>query len=240
MCQDESGIESLFSSSEAFTLPEQQYESFENKNGLNGSFKRSEPPTLMSPIQSKRHKAEDEPATTIQPLEETPMLRESISNEDMTLLSALTRSVHDDNLIGDFSRPYALETIQGNHPKLKSISAETMRKLMMGGFEDRVASYKIIDCRYTYEFEGGHIKGAVNLYTHEQILAELNESTEAVGADGKRHILVFHCEFSSKRGPKLLVEVIPKSPTFTVNSHLEPTDLTSCARETDPYTSTQH
>lgn len=82
-----------------------------------------------------------------------------------------------------------------------------MAKLVYGEFNDSVDSFKIIDCRYPYEFEGGHIRGAQNLYTHEQILAELvNSKTETpklVADESKRNIIVFHCEFSSERGPKL-------------------------------------
>lgn len=97
--------------------------------------------------------------------------------------------------------------MDGRHRDLKSISAQTMAKLLRGGFEDSVASFKVIDCRYPYEFEGGHIRGAQNLYTQEQIITELvNTKTESpkVVPDGKMHnIIVFHCEFSSERGPKL-------------------------------------
>jgi M-phase inducer phosphatase len=85
-----------------------------------------------------------------------------------------------------------------------------MASLLRGDFEKDVASYKIIDCRYPYEFEGGHIAGALNLYTQDQILDELvkkktdlNVAASCNGQESKRHILVFHCEFSSERGPKL-------------------------------------
>lgn len=97
--------------------------------------------------------------------------------------------------------------MDGRHRDLKSISAGTMAKLLRGGFEDTVASFTVVDCRYPYEFEGGHIRGAQNLYTQEQIITELvNSKTESpkVVPDGKMHnIIVFHCEFSSERGPKL-------------------------------------
>lgn len=82
-----------------------------------------------------------------------------------------------------------------------------MAKLVCGQFDESVASFKVIDCRYPYEFEGGHIRGAQNLFTHEQILEELvNSKTDTpklVANEPKRNIIVFHCEFSSERGPKL-------------------------------------
>lgn len=82
-----------------------------------------------------------------------------------------------------------------------------MAKLLRNEYEDSVASFKVVDCRYPYEFDGGHIRGAQNLFTQEQILTELvNSKTDTpklVSDEPMRHIIVFHCEFSSERGPKL-------------------------------------
>lgn len=82
-----------------------------------------------------------------------------------------------------------------------------MANLLRGDFDESVASFKVIDCRYPYEYEGGHIHGAVNLYNQEQIMNELlnikTETPKVVPEGPMRNIVVFHCEFSSERGPKL-------------------------------------
>lgn len=61
--------------------------------------------------------------------------------------------------------------------------------------------------RYPYEFEGGHIKGAVNIYTCDDIIRELLEAQANKQAgdskDKRENVLIFHCEFSSERGPFL-------------------------------------
>ena len=128
-------------------------------------------------------------------------------NDAAVIMSALSRSHEETNLIGDFSKSFCLPLIDGRHTDLKSISACTMRRLLLGEFNDCVASYKVIDCRYPYEYDGGHIQGALNFYTQEQVIEELvskKMETPIVAADGqKRHILIFHCEFSSERGPRL-------------------------------------
>lgn len=95
--------------------------------------------------------------------------------------------------------------MDGRHQDLKSISPETMGALLRGDFKETIESFKVIDCRYPYEFDGGHIRGAENLYTQEQILEQLVDiKTETPKVDtNKRNILIFHCEFSSERGPKL-------------------------------------
>ncbi|CAB1330408.1 unnamed protein product [Coregonus sp. 'balchen'] len=61
----------------------------------------------------------------------------------------------------------------------------------------------VIDCRYPYEFDGGHIKGALNLHQEEQIEEYLLRSPIAPLSPDHRVLLVFHCEFSSERGPRM-------------------------------------
>ncbi|KAL1493447.1 hypothetical protein ABEB36_011498 [Hypothenemus hampei] len=111
---------------------------------------------------------------------------------------AVQKSFDDPDLIGDFSRNYLLPLASSRHQDLKAIDTNTLTRLLNGEFNQRVTSFKIIDCRYPYEFEGGHIEGAVNIYTHEQCSALLEE----IRSD-QLEILIFHCEFSSERGPNL-------------------------------------
>lgn len=46
------------------------------------------------------------------------------------------------------------------------------------------------------------IQGAVNIYTKEDMLSEFIEKPKK-SLTGKKTILIFHCEFSSKRGPDM-------------------------------------
>ncbi|KAH8310851.1 hypothetical protein KR044_003227 [Drosophila immigrans] len=188
-------------------------------------FKRPDPPasTSCSPIQSKRHRCvEKENCPTPTPIPTTttattttshaPPLRKCMSLNDAEIMSALARSENrnEPELIGDFSKTYALPLMEGRHRDLKSISSQTVARLLNGDFDQQVASYRIIDCRYPYEFEGGHIRGAKNLYTHDQILEEFLSAQQTelqqqqnADAGNKRNIIIFHCEFSSERGPKM-------------------------------------
>ncbi|XP_023020791.2 M-phase inducer phosphatase-like [Leptinotarsa decemlineata] len=109
----------------------------------------------------------------------------------------------EQDLIGDFSRNCSLPLVKGRHQDLKAISPHTMSQLIKGSFRDIIGSFKIIDCRYPYEFESGHITGTVNLYTREQCMQLLDDSQITDTHSNKRNILLFHCEFSSERGPNL-------------------------------------
>ncbi|XP_074025746.1 M-phase inducer phosphatase-like [Leptinotarsa decemlineata] len=99
------------------------------------------------------------------------------------MLCTMQISSSDQDLIGDFSRKSA--------------------QLIKESFSEVIRSFKIIDCRYPYEFESRHITGVVNLYTREQCMQLLNDSQSTIAHSDKRDILLFHCEFSSERGPNL-------------------------------------
>ncbi|CAH1642601.1 unnamed protein product [Spodoptera littoralis] len=130
-----------------------------------------------------------------------PVLQRAYSENNALIMSAMARSIVDPDLIGDFSVPYALPLTEGDHSDLKSISCDTLAGLLRGEFDSVISDFQIIDCRYPYEFEGGHIVNAINYYTPSQIMTLVNKP-EPPKKDG-RSILVFHCEFSIERGPKL-------------------------------------
>ncbi|XP_017494083.1 PREDICTED: M-phase inducer phosphatase-like, partial [Rhagoletis zephyria] len=111
-------------------------------------------------------------------------------------------------LIGDFSKPYLLPFLSNcKHQDLKSISSHVLASLINGSYNHCVESFTVIDCRYPYEFEGGHIQNAINIYTQELVLKTFlpnNSLTLRTNENlSKRRILIFHCEFSSERGPSL-------------------------------------
>ncbi|KAL2098762.1 hypothetical protein ACEWY4_005242 [Coilia grayii] len=107
------------------------------------------------------------------------------------------------NVIGDFTKPFALPTVDGKHQDLKYITPDMMVAALNGQFNDLVERLIVIDCRYPYEFEGGHIKGALNLHQEEQIEDFLMKTPIMPVCPGKRVVVVFHCEFSSERGPRM-------------------------------------
>ena len=122
-------------------------------------------------------------------------------NVNTDIISALDND--EDNLISDFSKSYCLPTITGKHSDMKSISPETMAHLVRGDFSETVGNFQIIDCRYPYEFEGGHIRDASNIWERDSMLKQFMNPQKREQPMDKRNILVFHCEFSSQRGPKM-------------------------------------
>lgn len=76
--------------------------------------------------------------------------------------------------------------------------------ILDGNGPDDIESCVVVDCRYPYEYDGGHIMGAQNIFTKEAVMEAFFFKSSLNPSDpSKRLILVFHCEFSSERGPKL-------------------------------------
>ncbi|XP_041320491.1 uncharacterized protein LOC121352021 isoform X5 [Pyrgilauda ruficollis] len=109
----------------------------------------------------------------------------------------------DQELIGDFSKPHVLPTVEGKDPGLKYISPGTLEKVLSGHYSSFIESSIVVDCRYPYEYEGGHVKGAVNLPLQQDVEKFLLERPLVPQDIGKRVIIIFHCEFSVERGPRM-------------------------------------
>lgn len=60
----------------------------------------------------------------------------------------------------------------------------------------------IIDCRYLYEYEGGHIENSLN-FTNPFDLESMFFKGLSQIKNKDNYIIIFHCEFSQKRGPKM-------------------------------------
>lgn len=113
------------------------------------------------------------------------------------------------DLIGDGSQPYALPTLSTvRHERFKRIDATTLAKLIQGHYNKDIESFTIVDCRYPYEYNGGHIVDSLNIHTGNDLInffLDTSKPAQAAGSQqNNRHIIIFHCEFSSERGPRLM------------------------------------
>lgn len=86
--------------------------------------------------------------------------------------------------------------LDGEASALPRITKETMVDILEGTFNHLYEKLVIIDCRFEYEYEGGHITGAVNFNDKETLSAQLFDVEPTSKA-----LLVFHCEYSAHRAP---------------------------------------
>lgn len=87
---------------------------------------------------------------------------------------------------------------------IKRIAPATLVSLLRGGFSDSIDEVHVLDCRFAYEFEGGHIDRARNVNTVAQMENFLFDGQQAFS---KKTALVFHCEFSSYRAPRMALHI---------------------------------
>jgi hypothetical protein len=88
-----------------------------------------------------------------------------------------------------------------SQPELNCLSSEMVAKLVSGQFNEFYDLIIIVDCRFEYEFNGGHIKGALN-FPKEEDVERYFIKNNTYQQHGDKICIVFHCEFSSHRGPK--------------------------------------
>lgn len=95
------------------------------------------------------------------------------------------------------------------------ISKETMVDVLEGRYSDRFDQKMVIDCRFEYEYDGGHIDGAVN-YNSKELLSSQLFRTPMHG----KSLLIFHCEYSAHRAPLMARHV--RSEDRTANAEHYP------------------
>lgn len=99
---------------------------------------------------------------------------------------------------------------------LMRIKPSTLVEVLSGIYDHQMDSFQIVDCRFGYEYEGGHIMGAVNLSTvervkqyflHPEVERKLPIRSQSgkpnSNGEWKKKVLIFHCEFSAKRAPSM-------------------------------------
>ncbi|CAF1134902.1 unnamed protein product [Adineta ricciae] len=129
----------------------------------------------------------------------------SLTEPNEEQIKASVELASNRELIGDRSNTYCLPRCKSRkHPDLACISPETMVNVLNNMYSSEIENLYVVDCRYPYEYEGGHIQSAKNLFTRTQVYNEFFRNPIQLKDPSKRNIIVFHCEFSSERAPSLL------------------------------------
>ncbi|KAF7521533.1 hypothetical protein G7054_g12421 [Neopestalotiopsis clavispora] len=104
----------------------------------------------------------------------------------------------------------------GENAPIPRISQETFLDVLKGRFEDQYTRRIVIDCRFEYEYEGGHIDGAINYYDKDLLMGHLFEPPMEV-----KVLLILHCEYSAHRAPMMARYI--RSKDRAINAEYYPT-----------------
>ena len=83
---------------------------------------------------------------------------------------------------------------------LPRVTKDTMIDVLDGKYGQCYDRCVVIDCRFEYEYEGGHIEGAININDKDQLANQLSKSPLP-----DKTLLIFHCEYSAHRAPIMCV-----------------------------------
>jgi M-phase inducer tyrosine phosphatase len=103
----------------------------------------------------------------------------------------------------------------GDTDSIPRISQETFLDVLDNKFVQKYTQRIVIDCRFEYEYEGGHIDGAIN-YNDKELLARHLFQTPMEG----KTLLIFHCEYSAHRAPMMARHI--RSQDRSVNAEFYP------------------
>jgi hypothetical protein len=84
-------------------------------------------------------------------------------------------------------------------------------QLISGEYSNLIQEFFVVDCRYDYEFNGGHIRNAINISDQEAMVEYFmsdDKRPDPSLASSRKIAIIFHCEFSSQRGPSMFVELL--------------------------------
>jgi M-phase inducer tyrosine phosphatase len=81
---------------------------------------------------------------------------------------------------------------------LPRIHQDTMISVLNGDYNHLFAKTMVIDCRFEYEYSGGHVDGATNFNDKEQLAKQLFDPTPS---GTSTTLIILHCEYSAHRAP---------------------------------------
>jgi hypothetical protein len=205
---------------------------FTSHTSPSSPYNRTEDPPEFSPTLPGGHKLklpiigfseEGAPLITAGTLASLLLSHPNLSQSSTTILDPKgDHACHSDTISRSYSASPVLSEAAGDMEYSSSSSIERMPDMKFQPQLDFCQHYDkiyILDCRFQFEFNGGHLPSARNITTFQQVidlllpsissslnvLIPLNEMTrnpDNVPIMQERVLLIFHCEFSQSRGPE--------------------------------------
>lgn len=103
---------------------------------------------------------------------------------------------------------------EGQNDSIPRVSRSTFLDILDGKFNEHYDHKLIIDCRFEYEYDGGHVDGAIN-YNDKELLASHLFRSPLEG----RTLMVFHCEYSAHRAPLMARHVRSEDRSYNAECY---------------------
>lgn len=93
-------------------------------------------------------------------------------------------------------------TFKVSQDLIPRIDETEMARILLGQRADQFDEYVVVDCRFPYEYDGGHIGAALNVPLQTE-LENVFVANAARFPRSRTRLLIFHCEYSVFRGPTM-------------------------------------
>ncbi|EFP10307.1 CRE-CDC-25.1 protein [Caenorhabditis remanei] len=130
----------------------------------------------------------------------------SFQERPKQILRAMSVGVIDHDLPSTLDVKYSLPAVE--NPQKASQAYRSISPITLLSEFQRLGNYEfdkkyvIVDCRFPFEYKGGHVRGAINVFRHDKIKSTFFPEDLAYNMAPKR-IPIFYCEYSQKRGPAM-------------------------------------
>jgi M-phase inducer tyrosine phosphatase len=101
--------------------------------------------------------------------------------------------------------PINVPEMSSNDTDIRRISGRVMNDILDGKLHSNYGCLYIIDCRSPYEYQRGHIRGAINQWAETGI----NRLLFKRNLSKRKALIVLHCEYSEIRAPRMQVSRLP-------------------------------
>ncbi|KAH3680476.1 hypothetical protein WICPIJ_008268 [Wickerhamomyces pijperi] len=110
-----------------------------------------------------------------------------------------------------------INTFKVSNDQLPRIDSTEFCKILDGHFKEFFDEIIIADCRFEYEYNGGHIQGAINISSQDDLAKNFlignknptspSTMTGSFGKKASHPLVIFHCEYSAYRGPSMALHL---------------------------------
>lgn len=114
---------------------------------------------------------------------------------------------------------FEFKTFAVKEDPFRRIERETVCDVLDGRYDHIYDDHVIIDCRFEYEYKGGHIKGAINV--NDGDLLEKQFLNSSMLSKNQKLLLIFHCEYSAHRGPRMAMHLRNRDRNVNMNRYPE-------------------
>lgn len=143
----------------------------------------------------------DEDAWLSSPTQKKKLLRAPACSGAFQLFLCSTTSEKPLEMANDHLSRTSLRSFSVAQDVIPRIDLNELHTILTGAYVNKFDNVVVVDCRFPYEYEGGHIRNAINISLQAHLEEEFMLNPCAFSS--VKTLLIFHCEYSLLRGPTM-------------------------------------